>query len=68
MDMNKFKNQLKDVIKFWFEDLTQQDWWKKSDELDIDIAKRFGSLHKVAKEGKLESVRDSPEARLAELS
>lgn len=31
----------KDVLKFWFEDLTPQDHFKKSDELDALIRDRF---------------------------
>ena len=65
--MNDLNRKLEDVIKFWFEELTPKDWWVKSDQLDSKIKHQFSELHKIAKEGKLETVRNSPEARLAEL-
>ena len=65
--MKDLKIGLKEVITFWFEELTEKDWWVKSDELDSIIASRFGELHKIAKQGKLKSVRNNAEARLAEL-
>ena len=30
-----------DVLRFWFEELTQQDWFAKSDALDVRIRERF---------------------------
>lgn len=65
--MKDLKVKLEEVNQFWFEELSQKDWWKKSDELDSKIKKRFGELHKIAKEGGLEPFRQSPEARLAEI-
>lgn len=65
--MSNLNNKVKEVNQFWFEELTQKDWWTKSEELDSKIKQRFGQLHQMAKEGKLESARNSPEARLAEI-
>ncbi|MEZ4744352.1 MAG: DUF924 family protein [Bdellovibrionota bacterium] len=65
--MDDLNHNVEKVIKFWFEELTQKDWWIKSKELDAKIRSRFGDLHQIAKEGKLESIRFTPEARLAEL-
>ncbi|WP_136656414.1 DUF924 family protein [Nitratireductor sp. XY-223] len=33
------------VISFWFDELTPEDWFTKSDALDHDIAERFGPTH-----------------------
>lgn len=33
------------VIKFWFDTLKPGDWFTKSNDLDQDIAKRFGATH-----------------------
>ncbi len=35
----------KDVLHFWFEELTQQDWFAGGEELDRRIAERFAGLH-----------------------
>jgi uncharacterized protein (DUF924 family) len=34
-----------EVIAFWFEELTPDDWFRKSDELDNLIARRFTATH-----------------------
>ena len=34
------------VLHFWFEELSPKDWFAKSDALDAEIQKRFGSLHR----------------------
>lgn len=36
---------LQEVMQFWFDELTPQDHWKKSDELDATIRRRFAGLH-----------------------
>ncbi|MCY6380027.1 DUF924 family protein [Hoeflea prorocentri] len=33
------------VNRFWFDELKPEDWFTKSDELDKDIANRFGATH-----------------------
>ncbi len=33
------------VLAYWFEELEQKDWWQKSDEVDREIARRFGPTH-----------------------
>jgi uncharacterized protein (DUF924 family) len=32
---------VEDVIRFWFHDLTEEDWFKKSDAIDRQISERF---------------------------
>lgn len=57
--MNENVNKLNDVLTFWFEELSEKDWWMKSDELDEKIRTRFGELHQLAKKGKLEAFSNS---------
>ena len=33
------------VFAFWFEELEQKHWWQKNDEVDHEIARRFGPTH-----------------------
>lgn len=56
-----------DVIKFWFEELTPQDQFRKSIDLDNEIKKRFESTLNQALAGELFTWRTSPEGRLAEI-
>lgn len=36
------------VLEFWFDELSEKDWFRKSKRLDSDIRKRFGALHEQA--------------------
>lgn len=58
---------MNEVINFWFSELTPEDWWKKSDELDRLIEKRFLKVHQAAIRGELFDWRNSAEGRLAEI-
>lgn len=42
-----------EVIRFWFEELTEDHWFARSDDLDAQIRKRFLTLHEqlVADDG-----------------
>lgn len=55
------------VLEFWFSSLTPADWWRKSDELDQQIAQTFGPTLTAAKAGELEDWRSTPRGRLAEV-
>jgi len=35
----------REVLDFWFSELTERDWWAKSDALDERIRARFAGLH-----------------------
>jgi uncharacterized protein (DUF924 family) len=59
--------EFREVLKFWFEDIKPEDWWKKSDELDSTIKDRFGLVHEMATACELEDWRSSPRGRLAEI-
>ena len=54
-------------MDFWFSELSPSDWWKKNDEIDKTIERRFSGLHKKAAAGELWAWRDSAEGRLAEI-
>lgn len=56
-----------EVIRFWFEELEPRDWFKKDDELDQHIAKRFMNVHQAAAACELYSWRETPLGRLAEI-
>jgi uncharacterized protein (DUF924 family) len=56
-----------EVLRFWFEEITPRQWWKKSPEFDTLIATRFGALHRAAACCELFEWRASAEGRLAEV-
>lgn len=55
------------ILKFWFYELTPDDWFRKSDELDNMIGQRFGQYLEMASKGELFQWRKSPKGRLAEI-
>ncbi|MBE1275139.1 DUF924 family protein [Enterovibrio baiacu] len=55
------------VLTFWFEELTPNDWFSKSDELDKQIEARFGGLLEQASRAELFDWRSSAKGRLAEI-
>lgn len=57
----------KNVIDFWFNELTPQDWWKKDEHLDQEITTRFSDIHTQAKRCELFEWRKTPLGRLAEI-
>jgi uncharacterized protein (DUF924 family) len=36
---------LRDVLKFWFNELRERDWWEKKPTVDQKVARRFLPLH-----------------------
>lgn len=58
---------MEQVLKFWFEELTPQQWFVKSDEIDSLIKVRFTALLKSASKSELYEWRESAEGRLAEI-
>lgn len=58
---------VKEVLSFWFEELTPDKWWTKSDQLDADIQQRFSTLHQRAAQSELDAWRTTPEGSLAEV-
>jgi len=56
-----------DVLKFWFEELTPEEWYAKDDNLDLKMTERFIALHSSVVAGECSSWRVDPEGRLAEI-
>ncbi len=56
-----------DVLRFWFEDHSMEDWFTKSDVFDDKIRKQFSDTHKRAAKGELYGWRASAEGRTAEI-
>jgi len=59
--------EYKDVINFWFEETTPEQWFIKSEKFDQEICNRFLKTYELAALGKTKVWRDTPEGRLAEI-
>ena len=55
------------VIKFWFEEISESQWWKKDAEFDELVNRRFSAVHQQACRCELYGWRESAEGRLAEI-
>ncbi len=55
------------VLDFWFNDLTPQQWWAKDANLDQEIKNRFSALHAQAARCELFDWRIAAKGRLAEI-
>ncbi len=53
------------LLGFWFDELEDQDYWRRNDELDARIRRDFGELHERAARGELDHWQESPEGALA---
>jgi uncharacterized protein (DUF924 family) len=40
-----------DIVRFWFEQLTPKDWYRKDKALDAEIERRFGAIYAALKAG-----------------
>ncbi len=56
-----------DVIRFWFDELSAEQWWRKDARLDAQIRARFEPTHAAAARGELFAWRATAEGRLAEI-
>jgi len=56
-----------DVLKFWFEETEQAQWWNKDLTFDNEIKRRFESIYNAAQYCELFDWRSSAEGRLAEV-
>ncbi|MGE4334919.1 MAG: DUF924 family protein [Pigmentiphaga sp.] len=59
--------QFQEVLKFWFEEITPEQWWVKDDDLDARIRERFGAWAAAAAACELDHWRNTPQGRLAEI-
>lgn len=56
-----------DILTFWFEELTPQQWWQADEEFDNTIKQRFSSILQQAAAGELAHWRQAVKGRLAEI-
>ena len=61
------KDSPKDIIRFWFEEISPAQRFKKDPEFDRMINERFRKVHKLARSGLLYTWRDHPLDALAEI-
>ena len=57
----------RDILKFWFEELKQSQWWAPDVELDQSIGERFSEIHTRATLCELFEWRVHAKGRLAEI-
>lgn len=57
----------KDILSFWFEEITPKQWWVVDPAFDALVTQRFGDLLARAAQGELFGWRAEPEGRLAEI-
>jgi len=58
---------VQDVLSFWFDELTPQQWFNTFARVDEAIATRFAQTHDAASRGELFDWRETPDGRLAEI-
>ena len=56
-----------DVIRFWFDDHTMDDWFGGKPEFDALLAAEFAETHAAVARGEAWQWRQTPEGRLAEI-
>lgn len=57
----------KDVLNFWFKELSPVDWFRKDPKIDQEIKERFSNLLQKASRGELAPWRETAEGQLAEI-
>lgn len=53
------------VLRFWFEELAPEQWWKRDEAVDRAIAERFAALHARLSEGVPADFLETARGRLA---
>ena len=56
-----------EILRFWFEEIEPQKWWKVDPAFDALLGARFGALLERAALGELQGWRSSARGRLAEV-
>ena len=59
-----FKNSA-EIIKFWFEDITPKQWFKKDDQFDEMLKQRAAQIVQQALNGQLDSWAETPQGAIA---
>ena len=57
----------REILKFWFEEIEERQWWVKDVIFDQLIVERFSDIHKRAASCELNIWRESSHGRLAEV-
>lgn len=57
----------REILKFWFEEIEPSQWWKKDEDLDRLITRRFSEIHRRATLCELFEWRKDAYGRLAEV-
>jgi uncharacterized protein (DUF924 family) len=65
--MSSLQYKPETVLSFWFDEISPQQWWVKSDDFDRLIGARFGVLQQAAARCELFEWRVSALGRLAEI-
>ena len=55
------------VLRFWFEESTPEQHFRRDSAFDERIRERFGTLHRAVAQGECSAWRDTPPGRLAEI-
>ena len=63
----KYKMNYQEIIDFWFREIKPENWFKKSDTLDLLMTERYIALHASVVAGEHSSWRSEPLGRLAEI-
>jgi uncharacterized protein (DUF924 family) len=58
---------LEEIIRFWFEEISPRQWWARQAEFDQQLTVRFGATHAAATRCELYLWREQPAGRLAEV-
>lgn len=64
-DIGKSDQTYKEVLNFWFRELTPEQWFRSGKDLDGPIRERFGALVEIARSGELDDWATTAEGRLA---
>lgn len=59
--------RFEDILYFWFTEAGPRKWWKKSDDFDALIKRRFEHIYNAALAGETFSWRANARGRLAEI-
>ena len=57
----------REILRFWFEEIDQSQWWAKDDDFDKLIIGRFSEVHAKATQCELFEWRVDAKGRLAEI-
>lgn len=58
---------MREILRFWFEEIDQSQWWAKDDDFDRSIIERFSDIHARATRCELFEWRVNAQGRLAEI-